>query len=46
MSNDLGSKLNISETEIRKTMIDMGLKFRKVNHIAMSANSERSLVLR
>ena len=27
-------------------MKDLGYKFRKVNHIAMSANSERSLVLR
>ena len=27
-------------------MKDLGFKYRKVNHIAMSANSERSLVLR
>ena len=32
--------------EIRKCMKDLGFKYRKVNHIAMSANSERSLVLR
>ena len=32
--------------EIRKIMKDLGYKYRKVNHIAMSANSERSLVLR
>jgi hypothetical protein len=27
-------------------MKDMGMKFRKVHHIALSANSQRSLVLR
>ena len=32
--------------EIREIMKDLGYKYKKVNHIAMSANSERSLVLR
>ena len=27
-------------------MLELGLRYRKVKHIAMSANSERSLVLR
>ena len=36
----------VSEAETRKVMLAMGMKYRKVHHIAMSANSERSLVLR
>ena len=35
-----------TQHETRHIMKDLGYKFRKVNHIAMSANSERSLVLR
>jgi len=45
-SDDPVYRPDITETEIRIIMKDMGLKYRKVNHIAMSANSERSLVLR
>ena len=31
---------------IRKVMLDIGFKYKKVNQIALSANSERSMVLR
>ena len=40
------SGMSISEAETRLVMRDMGMKYRKVKHIAMSANSQRSLVLR
>ena len=36
----------ISQADTREVMKDMGMKFRKVHHVALSANSERSLVLR
>ena len=36
----------IQQTKVRQIMKNLGFKYRKVNHIAMSANSERSLVLR
>ena len=31
--------INISESKARKVMTGMNMKYRKVNHIAMSANS-------
>jgi hypothetical protein len=37
---------DIKADEVRKTMLEMGLRYKKVNQIAMTANSERSLVLR
>ena len=39
-------KLQIKEHEACKLMRELGMRYRKVNHIALSANSERSLVLR
>ena len=36
----------ISYNEVRKVMKDMGLSYRKVVHIPLGANSERSMVLR
>ena len=47
----VGEKVNLKNVhilkpyEIREIMKDLGYKYKKVNHIAMSANSERSLVL-
>ena len=37
---------DITETDIRKVMKQMNMRYRKVNHIAMSANSQRSMILR
>ena len=37
---------SLKETEVRKIMKDKGMSFKKVNQIALSANSQRSLVLR
>jgi hypothetical protein len=31
--------INITESKARKVMTGMNMKYRKVNHIAMSANS-------
>ena len=39
-------KLKIKEHEACKIMRGLGMRFVKVHHIALSANSERSLVLR
>ena len=43
-----GSDEIFKNTELlaRKVMKDMRMRYRKVTHIAMSANSQRSLVLR
>ena len=38
--------LELKEGEICKIMKDLGFRYRKVHHIALSANSNRSLVLR
>ena len=38
--------ISVTENQAREVMKDMKMKYRKVNHIAMSANSQRSLVLR
>jgi len=38
--------VKVTEHFARKIMNDIGMRYRKVNHIAMSANSQRSLVLR
>ena len=38
--------VSVTENQAREVMKDMKMKYRKVNHIAMSANSQRSLVLR
>ena len=40
------STRGIARHEVRKIMKDLGFKFKKVKHIAMTANSERSMVLR
>ena len=39
-------RLVIKEHEACKIMRELGMRFVKVQHIALSANSERSLVLR
>ena len=43
-----GADESVKNTELlaRKVMKDMRMRYRKVTHIAMSANSQRSLVLR
>ena len=39
-------ELECARTEVRKIMKELGYKYKKVKHIAMTANSERSMVLR
>ena len=38
--------LECARHEVRKIMKELGYKYKKVKHIAMTANSERSKVLR
>ena len=40
------NEIQVSEEEARKCMRDIGMRYKKVKHIAMTANSDRSLVLR
>ena len=44
--NSVSTVHGITRHEVRKIMKDLGFKFKKVKHIAMTANSERSIVLR
>ena len=37
---------DVTERDVRKVLKEKGMRFKKVVHIAMSANSQRSLVLR
>ena len=48
MSDEEGKsdKVELKEAEICKIMKEFGFRYRKVHHIALSANSNRSLVLR
>ena len=39
-------KAGLKEAEVCKIMKELGFRYRKVHHIALSANSNRSLVLR
>lgn len=45
-SSDSVFRPTVTSAEARSIMRDMGLRYKKVQHIAMTANSERSLVLR
>ena len=46
MSSGNQGNIEIKESEACKIMRDLGMRYRKVQHIALSANSQRSLVLR
>ena len=39
-------ELVCTRDEVRKVMKELGFRYKKIKHIAMTANSERSLVLR